>query len=132
MSAEPAWVVAGVLALAAAVAVVVLAGHARRLAARLGAQQAELEALRRDIEAVGHGSLAALERLDRAEPTLEQLADRVGAVELTLPARPYEQAVEAARRGAGRDELVGRLRLTPAEADLILAIHRPRARPGSG
>lgn len=125
MSIEPLWVGVGAAVLAAAVAVLLLVARTRRLAGRLDEQQAELQALRRDLEAVGNGSLAALERLDRTEPAVEQLAERVGAVELTLPARPYEQAAEAVRGGAGRDELIGRLRLTPAEADLILAIHRP-------
>lgn len=130
MNTEPVWIGVGAGFLAAGIAIVLLLAWIRRLGRRLDEQAAELEVLRRDLEAVGNGGLAALERLDRAEPAVEQLAERIGAVELSLPARPYEQAAEAARQGAGREELVDRLRLTEAEADLILAIHRPKAGQG--
>lgn len=121
--------------LAAVVAVLVLVAvflwQLARLAAlkrRLLALESQLGAVRTDLEAVGTGSLTALERLDQLEPVTERLVERVGLVESSTQGRSYEQAVEAARRGATREHLVDRLGLTPAEADLVLAVHRPAGR----
>jgi outer membrane murein-binding lipoprotein Lpp len=127
MPAWPAIVVAGGALLAG---LVVLAATQLRRMARLASRVALLEsrsdALRRDLEAVGAGSLAALERLDAVEPALERLADRLGPLELGSAGRSYDLAIEAASRGAARDDLVSRFGLSPGEADLVLALHRPR------
>lgn len=127
MTGEPLLAALG----AVLVLVILVLWQLTRLAAlkrRLQLVETQLGAVRTDLEAVGTGSLAALERLDQLEPVTERLAERVGLVESSTQGRSYEQAVEAARRGATREHLVDRLGLTPAEADLVLAVHRPPGR----
>jgi hypothetical protein len=108
-------------------AIAFLAGRVRGLRRRLDAQEQVLASLRGDLEAIGSGSLQALQRLDRVEPALERLAERVGTVELGN-APGYEQAIEAASRGASAADLTGRYGLSAGEADLVVAVHRPRDR----
>ncbi len=110
---------AGLLALAA------LAGlHLARR--RIRTLEREVGRLRVDLDAVGAGGLDALARLDRAEPTLEALVERVGAVELRTDGGPYDRAIQAARAGATAADLERSLGLNPAEAGLIIAVHGKR------
>lgn len=101
---------------------VVQSRRSGRLESRVARLEAASAALRRDLEAVGAGGLAALERLDRLEPVV----DRLGSPALGPDGRGYDLAIEAAARGAGRDELMSRFGLSAGEADLVLAMHRPR------
>lgn len=93
---------------------------------RVAALESQVRRLREDLEAVGAGGLAALSRLDRAEPTIEMLAERVGAVELRTDGGPYDRAIAAARAGATAADLERSLGLSPAEAGLIIAVHGKR------
>jgi hypothetical protein len=105
---------------------VVQSRRSGRLESRVAGLEAASVALRRDLEAVGAGGLAALERLDRLEPVVEHLGDRLESPALGPDGRGYDLAIEAAARGAGRDELMSRFGLSAGEADLVLAMHRPR------
>lgn len=120
----------GQASLAVGIAAIGLAGAAlwglRAARKRAAVLEEQVRRLREDLDAVGAGSLDALARLDRAEPALEGLADRVGAVELRADGGAYDRAIAAARAGASAADLERTLGLTPAEAGLIIAVHGRR------
>lgn len=120
-----AWAALAVAALATVLALAALRELAQEKR-RAAALEDQVRRLREDVDAVGGGSLEALSRLDRAEPALATLADRVGAVELRTDGGPYDRAIAAARSGASAADLERNLGLSPAEAGLIVAVHGKR------
>ncbi|MCU0976237.1 MAG: DUF2802 domain-containing protein [Steroidobacteraceae bacterium] len=118
------------LALAAVAAAVLLALAAlvalRRAQRRLAVLEDSVRRLREDTDAVGAGGLEALARLDRMEPALAGLADRLGTVELRAEGGSYDRAIAAAKAGASAPDLERGHGLSPAEAGLIVAVHGRR------
>ena len=112
-------------AAAVAVALVALAGS-RRAERRVAALEDSVRRLRLDTDAVGARASRPPARLDRAEPALAALADRIGAVELRAETGSYDRAIEGAKAGATAAELQRAHGLSPAEAGLIVAVHGPR------
>jgi hypothetical protein len=119
----PASLAVGLAAIGLAVAALLGLRAAHQRAAVL---EDQVRRLREDVDAVGAGSLDALARLDRAEPALETLRDRVGAVELRTDGGSYDRAIAAARAGASAADLERNLGLKPTEAGLIVAVHGKR------
>jgi hypothetical protein len=119
----PASLAAAAVAVALALAALAGLGRARR---RLAALEESVRRLREDTDAVGAGGLEALARLDRAEPILAALADRIGAVESRAEMGSYDRAIAAAKSGASAAELERSHGLSSAEAGLIVAVHGPR------
>lgn len=118
-------VLAGLAAAALALAGLT-AWQLRRLRGRLAALERRLGQVREDLDAVGAGGLDALGRLDRAEPALAALADRLGLVESRADGGAYDRAIAAARAGASAADLQRNHGLNPAEAGLIVAVHGRR------
>lgn len=112
-------------AVAVAVALAAWVGL-RRAQRRIAVLEDSVRRLREDTDAVGAGGLEALARLDRAEPALAALADRIGAVELRADTGSYDRAIAGAKAGADAVELQRAHGLSPAEAGLIVAVHGRR------
>ena len=115
--------VAALLVLLLVLVVGMLAVGQRRLRRDLALAEARIAALRSDLEAIGAGSLEALERVQRAEGQLRQVGGRLGLVEARSEGRSYEQAIQALKEGAGAGELVTRFGLSRGEADLLARLH---------
>jgi type II secretory pathway component PulJ len=95
----------------------------RRLRARNDSLESSLAAVRREMELVASIGMRAGRRVKRIERDHVNLVDRLGVLELRCEARPYDQAIALARRGADSGKLAEQLGLSRGEADLVSRLH---------
>lgn len=113
-------IVAAILALAAAG----FALHgARQLRARNETLQCSLGAVQREFELATAMALRAGRSVRRLEAENTRLSDRLGLIELRCETRPYDQAIDSARRGADPMQLTQQFGLSQGEADLLSRLH---------
>lgn len=98
----------------------------RQLRSRQGLLEADLNRLRREIEVATGISAKVSERLRRAEAQARLAGERLGQLELRGEGRPYDQAIDLVRRGAGARNLVQNFGLSQGEADLVALLHGRR------
>ena len=96
---------------------------ARRARRHSQAQESATVELRRRLDE----SLAVQARAGRRAKRLEQefvrLAERLGVVESRGDSRPFDQAIDSARRGATSGKLAEQYGLSRGEADLVARLH---------
>jgi hypothetical protein len=95
----------------------------RRLRARNDSLEGSLGAVQREFEVAASMALRAGQSVKRLEAENTRLADRLGLIELRSEARPYDQAIDSARRGADPVKLSEQFGLSRGEADLLSRLH---------
>ncbi|MGA9025744.1 MAG: DUF2802 domain-containing protein [Steroidobacteraceae bacterium] len=98
----------------------------RRLRTRCGALESSLAAMRHELELAAAISVRAGRSVKRLEQEHASVADRLGLLELRCEARPYDQAIDSARRGADPLKLTAQFGLSRGEADLVSRLHGRR------
>jgi hypothetical protein len=127
--AAPGTAALAAMAVLAALAVLALAASfltaraLRRLRARNDSLESSLAAVRREMELVASIGMRAGRRVKRIERDHVNLVDKLGVLELRCEARPYDQAIALARRGADSGKLAEHLGLSRGEADLVSRLH---------
>lgn len=102
--------------------------HVSRLRQRLITQQARLESLGRDIQALCEGARGMGDNLSGLERRMKKLSERQDQFALQDPEnRPYHQAIRLVGDGAGVEDLVGTCGLSRSEAELIHLLHQQEA-----
>lgn len=111
-----------------------LAGHRSRMESMgrvLDAQQYEIDTLRQrvrdlgdEVSAVGERERELAERVEQLTLHQEQVLIRGG------DSAPYVQAIRSARGGASAESLISAYGLSHGEAELVVALHGPRAGGG--
>jgi hypothetical protein len=99
----------------------------RQLRRRQAGLEADLLRLKREVEAATGISVRVGERLRKAEAQAKAAGERLGQLELRGEGRPYDQAIDLARRGAGVDNLIRNFGLSRGEADLVALLHGRRS-----
>jgi hypothetical protein len=95
----------------------------RRVRARNDSLEGSLGAVQREFELAASIALRAGQSVKRLEAENNRLSDRLGLIELRGEARPYEQAIDSARRGADPAKLSQQFGLSRGEADLLSRLH---------
>ncbi len=109
------------LALVAAVAMV----RIRRLRARIASQNALLESLERNMQAVCLGAKGMGDAVARLEHKLKKLTERQDQIDMRDPdARVYHHAIALVGKGAGVGDLVSTCGLSREEAELVHLLHQ--------
>jgi len=85
--------------------------------------EANLAALRRELEVVTSISSKAGQRTLRLEQECSGVAFRVDQLELRTVARSFDRAIDSARRGADPGKLAQLFGLSRGEADLVSRLH---------
>ena len=97
----------------------------RRLRQHIAEQNALLESLERDMQAVCLGAKGMGDTVQRLEHKLRKLTERQDQLDMREPdARVYHHAIALVRKGAGVDDLVSTCGLTPNEAELVHLLHQ--------
>lgn len=95
----------------------------RRLRARNESLQGTVGAARREFELAAAIAMRAGQSVKRLEAENTRLSDRLGVMEVRREARPYDQAIDSARRGADPVKLTEQFGLSRGEADLLTRLH---------
>jgi hypothetical protein len=85
--------------------------------------EADLKALRREMEMVASMSVRTGRQVKRIEHDYSDVADRVDLVELRGPARSLDEAIDSARRGEDPSRLTRQFGLSRGEAELVTRLH---------
>lgn len=104
------------------------------LSARLRAQRAVTEELRRQLDLVRQsisgltaGAVGTDRRMQRLEARERELSERQETFEIQqADDQPYGQAIRLVQQGAGAGRLVQELELSESEAELIVRLHGRR------
>jgi hypothetical protein len=114
------------LALLASVAAACALRGASRMKARHAALEGRFAAVQSELDLVAANALRAVQSAQRMQLELTGLSDRLGLVELRSEARPFDQAIDSARRGADSATLTHHFGLSRGEADLVNRLHGRR------
>lgn len=98
----------------------------RRLRSRNESLEGSLGTVQREFELAASIALRAGRSVKRLEVENTRLSDRLGVMELRSEARPYDQAIDSARRGADPVKLTEQFGLSRGEADLLARLHGRR------
>jgi Protein of unknown function (DUF2802) len=85
--------------------------------------EADLAAVRRELELVTSISVKAGRRVQRVEQECSGVAERIDQVEQRGTVRAFDQAIDFARRGADPSRLTQQFGLSNGEADLVMRLH---------
>ncbi len=115
---------AGLMMALVALAAAALAGGAARRARRdARTQESAVLDLRRRLDEAQAMQARAGRRAKRLEQEFLRLAERLGVVESRGDSRPFDQAIDSARRGATSGKLAEQYGLSRGEADLVARLH---------
>lgn len=113
----------GVL-VASAAAAAVASVQFRRLSARNRACEADVQALRAELTALGMAGTGVGKQVGQLEQQVRRLAERQDQLELRDPGgRPYAQAIRLVHNGASVEDLMTTCALTQGEAELLVMLH---------
>jgi hypothetical protein len=115
-----------VLALLALLAAALAFGTVRRLKARNAGLETGITALQGELQRMVAQGMRAGHNVQRLQRELSVLSDRLGSMEMRGAARPYDQAIDSARRGADPSTLTEQFGLSRGEADLVSRLHGRR------
>ncbi len=111
------------MALVALAAAALAWGAARRARRDARTQESAVLDLRRRLDEVQAMQARAGRRAKRLEQEFVRLAERLGVVESRGDSRPFDQAIDSARRGATSGKLAEQYGLSRGEADLVARLH---------
>jgi Protein of unknown function (DUF2802) len=95
----------------------------RRGRARCATMESSLAALRSELDLVGSTGIKTGQRVKRIAEAYSGLNARVDQLELRGSAQSFDQAIDAARRGADTSKLTQQFGLNRSEADLVARLH---------
>ncbi len=95
----------------------------RRGRARWTVTENSLSALRRELELAASKAIKTRHRVKRIAERYSGLNARVDQLELRGSAQGFDQAIDAARRGADTSKLTHQFGLNRSEADLVARLH---------
>ena len=98
-------------------------GAIRRWRSHCLSMESSVMALRRELELATSISLKSGRRVNRIEQQYMGVADRLEQVELRGAVQSFDQAIDAARRGADSSKLARQFGLSRAEAELLTRLH---------
>lgn len=96
---------------------------ARRGRARCVILETNLAALRTELDLAASVGVETGHRVKRIAEGYSALTERVDQLELRGTAQCFDQAIDAARRGAGSGKLTQQFGLSRSEADLVARLH---------
>ncbi len=103
--------------------------HQQTLTAQLESLSQQNKGLSRELNELRTGALGVAKRVKSLERALNETSERQQALELNDPdGKLYSRAVKMVELGADVEELVAECELPRAEAELLINLHRGRAR----
>jgi len=96
---------------------------ARRGRARCVTLETSLAALRSELDLTASMGIETGQRVERIVEGYSGLTERVDQLELRGTAQYFDQAIDAARRGAAPGNLTQQFGLSRSEADLVARLH---------
>jgi len=133
MGALP-WAVVGaalIMGAVAVVAVVVMARQIRQLQGQRQDLSADLAAALREMEQLAAMTAKLGIHVGRVERGCNGLAERLEIMELRSESRPFDRAIDSARRGADPVRLERQFGLSQTEAGLVTLLHGTHRRSRS-